>query len=156
MALSYKPLCLRPQKPISTGTGLAASGNKPGAGTTLLLYVRMTPCKMASLLVAEFPALATDIQAPQMAGKVYRQRDCWAVFVRRALRTNHPEVLRRCLEVADSLLRHADRYLSAAIENVYLQGMHLDSSIEDARVAHQLMAPSLYQAYCLPRTSVYL
>lgn len=111
---------------------------------------------MTTLLMAEFPDPATDLQAPQMTGRVYRQRDCCAVFIRRALHTNHLEVLRRCFEVADSLLRHADRYLSAAIENVYLQDLHLDSSIEDARVAHQLMPPSLYQAYCLSRTSVYL
>jgi hypothetical protein len=114
----------------------------------------MTPCEIATLLMAEFPDLATDLQAPQMTGSVYRQLDCFAAFTRRALHTNHLEVLRRCFEVADSLLRHADYYLSAAIENVYLQGLHLDSSLEDAHLAHQLMPPSLYQAYCHPRTSV--
>jgi hypothetical protein len=109
---------------------------------------------MATLLMIEFPDLASDLQAPQMTGSVYRQLDCFATFTRRALHANHRQVLRHCFEVADSLRRHADHYLSAAIANVYWPGLHLDSSRQDAQLAQQLMPPSLYQAYCHSRTWV--
>ena len=56
-------------------------------------------------------------------------------------------VLGHCFAVADSLLRLADRYLSAAIENVYLHCLHLDGSIYGNQLARQLMPVGLYQVY---------
>jgi hypothetical protein len=119
-----------------------------------LFTTLMTPHETADLLTLEFPELAADLHAPNMLHSVYRQLDFFAAFTRRALRDDRLAVLRHCFAVADSLLRRADRYLTAAIENVYLQGLHLDGSTADLHLAHQLMPPSLYQAYCHPHTTM--
>jgi hypothetical protein len=113
----------------------------------------MTPHETADLLTLEFPELSAELHAPNMLHSVYRQLDCFAAFTRRALRDDHLAVLRHCFAVADSLLRHADRYLAHAIENVYLHGLHLDGSTADLHLAHQLMPQQLYQAYCHPHTA---
>ena len=105
----------------------------------------MTAPETADLLTLEFPELSAELHAPAMLHSVYRQLDCFAAFTRRALREDHLAVLRHCFAVADSLLRHADRYLAHAIENVYLHGLHL---------ARQLMPQGLYQAYCHPHTNM--
>ena len=114
----------------------------------------MTPHETADLLTIEFPELAADLHAPHMLHSVYRQLDCFAAFTRRALREERLALLRRCFTVADNLLRHADRYLTAAIENVYLHGLHLDGSTADLHLAHQLMPQSLYQAFCHPHANM--
>ncbi len=113
----------------------------------------MTPLETADLLTAEFPELAADLHAPNMLGSVYRQLDCFAAFTRRAFAAGRLEVLRHCFAVADNLLRHADHYLSNAINNVYLHGLHLDGSATNAHLVSQLMPASLYQAYCRPHTT---
>jgi hypothetical protein len=59
-------------------------------------------------------------------------------------REGRPEVLCHCFAAADSLLRHADRYLSIAIENVYLHCLHLDGRTYGKQLARQLMPMSLY------------
>jgi hypothetical protein len=114
----------------------------------------MTPHETADLLTLEFPELAAELHAPAMLHSVYRQLDCFAAFTRRALRADHLAVLRHCFAVADSLLRHADRYLARAIENVYLHGLHLDGSTADLHLAHQLMPAHLYEAYCHPHADM--
>lgn len=114
----------------------------------------MTSLETADLLTAEFPELALNLHAPNMLGSVYRQLDCFAAFTRQALSDGRLEVLRRCFAVADSLLRYADRYLSNAINNVYLHGLHLDGSTADTQLARQLMPTSLYRAYCHPHTNM--
>lgn len=111
----------------------------------------MTPHETAGLLTLEFPELSAELHAPHLLHSVYRQLDCFASFTRRALHAGHLAVLRHCFAVADNLLRHADRYLARAIENVYLHGLHLDGSTAHLHLAHQLMPQSLYQAYCHPQ-----
>jgi hypothetical protein len=112
----------------------------------------MTPLEMANLLTVEFPELSTALHAPKMTSSFYRQLDCFAAFTRRAVDAGHLEMLRHCFAVADSLLRHADLYLTTAIENVYLDGLHLDGSTCGNQLARQLMPVGLYQAYCRPHT----
>ncbi|MDJ0366999.1 hypothetical protein QMK33_17760 [Hymenobacter sp. H14-R3] len=114
----------------------------------------MTSLETADLLTAEFPELSADLHAPNMLGSVYRQLDCFAAFTRRAFATGRLEVLRHCFAVADSLLRRADRYLTNAINNVYLHGLHLDGSTADTHLARQLMPVHLYAAYCYPHTNM--
>lgn len=114
----------------------------------------MTPLETADLLTAEFPELAPDLRAPHMLGSVYRQLDCFAAFTRRAFAAGRLEVLRHCFAVAGNLLRHADRYLTHAISNVYLHGLHLDGSTADTHLARQLMPAHLYQAYCHPHPTM--
>ncbi|MGI4867404.1 MAG: DUF7674 family protein [Janthinobacterium lividum] len=113
----------------------------------------MTAHETADLLTLEFPELLAELHAPSALHSVYRQLDCFAAFTRRALRDDHLAVLRHCFAVADALLRHADRYLTAAIENVYLHGLHLDGSTANLHLARQLMPVGLYQAYCHPHTN---
>jgi hypothetical protein len=112
----------------------------------------MTAHETADLLTLEFPELSAELHTPNALNSVYRQLDCFAAFTRRALRDDRLAVLRHCFAVADSLLRHADRYLTIAIENVYLHGLHLDGSTAHLHLAHQLMPQGLYQAYCHPHT----
>ena len=107
----------------------------------------MTPHETADLLTIEFPELSTDLHTPLTTNSVYRQLDCFAAFTRRAVSEGQLDVLRHCFAVADSLLRRADRYLSAAIENVYLHCLHLDGSTYGNQLARQLMPVGLYQAY---------
>ncbi len=114
----------------------------------------MTPLETADLLTAEFPELAPDLHAPHMLGSVYRQLDCFAAFTRRAFAAGRLEVLRHCFAVADNLLRRADHYLSNAINNVYLHGLHLDGSTADTQLARQLMPAHLYRAYCHPHATM--
>jgi hypothetical protein len=114
----------------------------------------MTAHETADLLTLEFPELGVELHAPTMLHSVYRQLDCFATFTRRALRADHLAVLRHCFAVADSLLRHADQYLTRAIENVYLHGLHLDGSTAHLHLAHQLMPQGLYRAYCHPHTTL--
>jgi hypothetical protein len=114
----------------------------------------MTAFETADLLTLEFPELSAELHTPNTLHSVYRQLDCFAVFTRRALREDQLAVLRHCFAVADNLLRHADRYLTAAIENVYLQGLHLDGSTADLHLAYQLMPQALYRAYCHPHTNM--
>jgi len=53
------------------------------------------------------------------------------------------------------MLRHADRHLAAAIENVYLHCLHLDGSTRGNQLlARQLMPVALYQAYARPHTNM--
>ena len=113
----------------------------------------MTAPETADLLTLEFPELAAELHAPNMLHSVYRQLDCFAAFTRRALREDHLAVLRHCFAVADNLLRHADRDLAHAIENVYLHGLHLNGSTAHLHLAQQLMPHHLYQAYCHPHTA---
>ena len=110
----------------------------------------MTAYETADLLTIEFPELSADLHAPRNTQSVYRQLDCFAAFTRRAVREGRLEVLRHCFAVADSLLRRADRYLSAAIETVYLHCLHLDGSTYGNQLARQLMPVGLYQAYTRP------
>ena len=114
----------------------------------------MTAPETADLLGLEFPELNAKLHAPTMRHSVYRQLDCFAAFTRRALRADHLAVLRHCFAVADNLLRHADRYLSAAIETVYLHCLHLDGNTYGNTygntLARQLMPVGLYQAYARP------
>ena len=110
----------------------------------------MTPHETADLLTIEFPELSADLHTPRIATSVYRQLDCFAAFTRRAVREGRLEVLRHCFAVADSLLRRADRYLSAAIETVYLHCLHLDGNTYGNQLARQLMPVGLYQAYTRP------
>ena len=110
----------------------------------------MTPHETADLLTIEFPELSADLHTPRTATSVYRQLDCFAAFTRRAAREGRLEVLRHCFAVADGLLRRADRYLSAAIETVYLHCLHLDGSTYGNQLARQLMPVGLYQAYTRP------
>lgn len=110
----------------------------------------MTAHETADLLTIEFPELSADLHAPQNTNSVYRQLDYFAAFTRRAASEGRLEVLRHCFAVADSLLRRADHYLSAAIENVYLHCLHLDGSTYGNQLARQLMPVSLYQAYTRP------
>jgi hypothetical protein len=104
----------------------------------------MTAHETADLLTIEFPELSADLHAPHNTRSVYRQLDCFAAFTRRAFREGQLEVLRHCFAVADDLLRRADRYLSAAIERVYLHCLHLDGSTYGNNLARQLMPVSLY------------
>lgn len=110
----------------------------------------MTAYETADLLTLEFPELSAELHTSNTLHSVYRQLDCFAAFTRRALRDDRLAVLRHCFAVAADLLRRADRYLTAAIENVYLHGLHLDGSTADLHLAHQLMPQALYQAYCHP------
>ena len=110
----------------------------------------MTPHETADLLILEFPELSAALHTPHTATSVYRQLDCFATFTRRAVREGRLEVLRHCFAVADGLLRRADRYLSSAIENVYLHCLHLDGSTYGNQLARQLMPVCLYQAYTRP------
>lgn len=114
----------------------------------------MTPLETADLLTVEFPELATELNASRMAGSFYRQLNCFAAFTRRAASAGQVEVLRHCFAVADSLLRGADRYLSAAIESVYLHCLHLDGSTQGNQLARQLMPVGLYRAYSRPRANM--
>jgi hypothetical protein len=114
----------------------------------------MTAHETADLLTHEFPELAAELHAPNMLHSVYCQLDCFVAFTRQALRADHLAVLRHCFAVADSLLRHADQYLTRAIENVYLHGLHLDGSTTHLHLAQQLMPQGLYQAYCHPYTNL--
>jgi hypothetical protein len=114
----------------------------------------MTAPETADLLTLEFPELSAELHTPNTLHSVYRQLDCFAAFTRRALHNDHLAVLRHCFAVAADLLRHADRYLTAAIENVYLHGLHLDGSTAHLHLAHQLMPQALYEAYCHPHTNM--
>lgn len=114
----------------------------------------MTPHETADLLTVEFPELSVDLHALNTTSSFYRQLDCFAAFTRRAVAAGRLDLLRHCFAVADSLLRHADRYLSAAIENVYLHGLHLDGSTYGNQLARQLMPMGLYQAYSRPHTNM--
>jgi hypothetical protein len=111
----------------------------------------MTPLETADLLTVEFPELSAELHATK---SLYRQLDCFAAFTRRALREGRLDLLRHCFSVADSLLRRADHYLTAAIENVYLHCLHLDGSTAGNLLARQLMPVSLYRAYCHPHTNM--
>ena len=114
----------------------------------------MTPFETADLLTAEFPELSHALHVPKMTTSIYRQLDCFAAFTRRAVDAGRIEVLQHCFAVADSLLRHADRYLTAAIENVYLHCLHLDGSTRGNQLARQLMPVALYQAYTRPHANM--
>ena len=114
----------------------------------------MTSYETADLLTVEFPELSADLHAPHTTHSVYRQLDCFAAFTRRAVREGRLDLLRHCFAVADNLLRHADRYLSAAIETVYLHCLHLDGSTYGNQLARQLMPVGLYQAYSRPHTNM--
>lgn len=114
----------------------------------------MTAHETADLLTLEFPELAAELHTPHTLSSVYRQLDCFAAFTRRALRADHLAVLRHCFAVADNLLRHADRYLAHAIENVYLHGLNFDGSTSHLHLAHQLMPQGLYRAYCHPHAAM--
>nr|WP_210521842.1 hypothetical protein [Hymenobacter terricola] len=56
--------------------------------------------------------------------------------------------------MADGLLRRADRYLSTAIETVYLHCLHLDGSMFGNQLTRQLMPVGLYQAYTRPHCNM--
>ena len=114
----------------------------------------MTPLETADLLTAEFPELLTALLAPKMSIRFYRQLDCFADFTRRAVAAERLDLLRHCFAVADNMLRHADRHLAAAIENVYLHCLHLDGSTRGNQLARQLMPVALYQAYARPHTNM--
>ncbi|WP_310395725.1 hypothetical protein [Hymenobacter sp.] len=114
----------------------------------------MTPLETADLLTIEFPELSAALHAPKMTTSFYRQLDCFAAFTRRAAAAGRFDLLRHCFAVADNLLRHADRYLSAAIENVYLHCLHLDGSTRGNQLARQLMPAGLYQAYSRPHANM--
>ena len=115
----------------------------------------MTPLETAELLTAEFPELTHALHLPKMSTSIYRQLDCFAAFTRRAVDAGHLDVLRHCFAVADDLLRHADRYVVNAIENVYLHCLHLDGSTRGNQLARQLMPVALYQAYVRPHTNMF-
>ena len=57
--------------------------------------------------------------------------------------------------MAATLLRHANRYLTAAIENMYLRGLHLNGSTRGNQLARQLMPRTLYQAYAQPHANMF-
>ena len=57
--------------------------------------------------------------------------------------------------MADKLLRHADRYLTAAMENVYLHYLQLDGSTRGNQLARQFMPGPLYQAYARPHANMF-
>ena len=114
----------------------------------------MTPLETANLLTAEFPELSTALLAPKMSISFYRQLDCFADFTRRAVAAERLDLLRHYFAVADNMLRHADRLLAAAIENVYLHCLHLDGSTRGNQLARQLMPVALYQAYARPHTNM--
>ena len=103
----------------------------------------MTPLETTDLLTAEFPELSSALLAPKMSISFYRQLDCFTDFTRRAVATERLD-----------LLRHADRHLAAAIENVYLHCLHLDGSTRGNQLARQLMPVALYQAYDRPHTNM--
>lgn len=115
----------------------------------------MTPIETADLLAAEFPELSHALYLPTTTTSFYRQLDCFAAFTRRAADAGRIDVLRHCFAVADKLLRHADRYLTAAIENVYLHCLHRDSSTRGNQLARQLMPGALYQAYARPHANMF-
>lgn len=114
----------------------------------------MTPLETADLLTVEFPELSTALHTPKTSVSLYRQLDCFAAFTRRAVAAERFDLLRHCFAVADNLLRHADRYLTAAIENVYLHCLHLDGSTRGNQLARQLMPVALYQAYSRPHANM--
>lgn len=114
----------------------------------------MTPLETADLLTVEFPELSAALHAPKTCSSLYRQLDCFADFTRRAVANGELDLLRHCFAVTDSLLRRADRYLSAAIETVYLHCLHLDGSTHGNQLARQLMPVGLYQVYSRPHTNM--
>ena len=114
----------------------------------------MTPLETADLLTVEFPELSAALHATQTCTSLYRQLNCFADFTRRAVAGGELDLLRHCFIVADSLLRRADRYLSSAIETVYLHCLHLDGSTYGNQLAQQLMPVGLYRAYRRPHANM--
>lgn len=117
----------------------------------------LTSVETAQVLASNFPELTFSLrstQGPHGRSGFYSQLDSFAVFTRRAIDEFHPSLLRHCFAVADTLLQRADAYLAAAIETIYLQGLHLDDTPAGNELARALMPARLYRAYEHQRANI--
>lgn len=107
----------------------------------------MDPTQTAQLLAENFPGLAAALHSPATRASVYKQLDCFAAFTRAAAAADERPLVGQCFAVADGLWQRGDAGLAAAVENVYLYGLHLDGNARNRQLVRQLMPAGLHGAY---------
>lgn len=95
------------------------------------------------LVLHEFPSLRPDFE--EWEGLMYLQMMEFMLFTQNAAATNQPEVLERCLRLADLFNAEGDHFLWNALHVSFLEQLPLEGDVH--RTLRLAMSPALCKGW---------